>query len=67
MVEPLAELQLLQQGFRAVVAVARRHAGIDGRHLDVFLGACGRNEIVALEDEAEGAPAQCRQFVGVEA
>ncbi|MCY1295995.1 hypothetical protein D9M70_453610 [compost metagenome] len=46
--------------------VAGGHAGIDGRHLDILLRACRRDEVIALEDEAEGAAAQGRQLIGIE-
>ena len=58
MIEPVAEPQRASAASRpAPRRVARRHAGIDGGDFDIFLGGCGRHQIVALEDEAEHLPA----------
>ena len=67
MIEPVAKLQRAKQRLCPVMPVARRRARIDRRDLDVFLRAGRRDEIVALEDEAERAPAQSGKFVGFKA
>jgi hypothetical protein len=43
-----------------------RSAGVDGWHLDVFLGGTGRNQVITLEHKTERFAAQPGQFIGVE-
>jgi hypothetical protein len=63
MLAPVAEAQEVQQLVRATGPGLGVEAGIDRRHLDILACARGRDEIVLLEDEAEGAPAQgCALF-----
>lgn len=62
----LCQAQALEQGPRAGVPLARRGAGVDRRHLDVFLGRGGGDQVIALEHEAECLAAQPGLLVAVQ-
>ena len=59
----IAEAQLAQQGGGALTALVFGQARVDRRDLDIFSRSSGGEQIVALEDKAEGLPAQRRQLV----
>ncbi|MEY9563512.1 hypothetical protein ABIA26_005854 [Sinorhizobium fredii] len=67
MIEPFTEIERFQERLGTRVPAVGWQAGIDRGYLDVLLGACGRDQVIGLEDESERAPPQCRKFVGVEA
>ncbi|MCY1390289.1 hypothetical protein D9M71_51060 [compost metagenome] len=62
----LAQAQAFEQGGSAGVALGRWRAGINGRHFHVFLGRARGNQVIALEHEAKGFPAQPGQFVAAQ-
>ncbi|GEM_PF-5404282 len=66
MVETVTELQLVEQFGGAGMAFGGRQARIDRRNFDVFLRGRCRDQVIALEDEAEGSAPQCCQRVGIE-
>ena len=64
--KPLTQSERAEQLFRTRIALRRRHARIDRRHLDVFERGHGADEVVALENEAECFTPQPRQLVALE-
>ena len=67
MIESLAQPQRRQQRFGADGALGCRKPRIDAGHLDVLLRGLARQQVVALEHEAERFAAQPRETVRVEA
>ncbi len=65
-VEPVAQLQRIEQFGGARLAFGCGQARVDRRHFDIFLRRRGGDEIVALEDEAESAAAQRGKRIGIE-
>src|SRR5690606_39558002 len=65
--EPVAEAELVEQTPCPGQALAVRHAGVDRGHLDVFRRARGGQQMILLEDEAEGVATQEGAPVGIEA
>src|SRR5690606_16143223 len=64
--DALLEPQAREQLARALVPVLQLHARVHGGHLDVLGGRVLRDEVVALEHEAEGLAPEVRQLVAVE-
>ncbi|CRM50196.1 hypothetical protein [Pseudomonas sp. 24 E 13] len=62
----LGQAQAGEQGIGAGVPFDGTDTGIDRRHLDVFLGRCRRDQVVALKHEAERFAAQPGQFVAAQ-
>src|SRR5690606_23681997 len=66
-VHPLTQAKRAQQSLRADGALVRRQAAIDARNLDVLLGRLRRQQVIALENEAECLAPQPGETVGIEA
>lgn len=62
----IGQAQAGQQSLGAGMAFGSADAGIDRRHLDVFLGRAGRDQVVALEHETKGFAAQPGQCVAIQ-
>ncbi|MNP07720.1 hypothetical protein D3C76_997590 [compost metagenome] len=60
------QAQAFEQGRGAGMALGGRSAGVDRRHLDVFLGRARRDQVVTLEHEPEGFTAQPGQFIAAQ-
>ncbi len=66
MLQPVAQAERGQDFVGAGDALGMRHPGVDRRHFDVFRRRRGRQQIVLLEDEAEGLAPQVGARVAVE-
>src|ERR1043166_5821232 len=66
MAQPFAKAKRREQSFGALVALGRRHAGIDRRDLHVLRGRRGADEVVTLEHEAEGLAPEPSEFVTIQ-
>lgn len=61
-----AQPQAFEQRTSSGVAFGGGRSGIDGRHLDVFLGVARGDQVIALEHEAKGLATQPRQLIAVQ-
>jgi hypothetical protein len=60
-----SELDLLERRLRALLPLARGHAGVDERQLDVVERRGARQQVEGLEDEPDLLVADARQLVVV--